>query len=411
MTQAQLLPDLFKTEYRKIISVLCSYFGLSHIEIAEDIASDTFLQASESWLQNGIPDNPPAWLYVVAKNKAKDYLKRKNLFEGSIQQQIITESETVTYPELEFSESLFQDSQLKMLFAICHPAIPPSAQIGLALRILCGFGIDEIANAFLTNKENINKRLLRAKDNLRELNIPIQMPPLREISQRLNVVLRTLYLLFNEGYSSSHTHQPIRKELCLEALRLAKLLTEFTMTNQPEVNALLALMCFNASRFDARLTPAGNLIPYHKQDVNLWDKALIDKGNYYLVNSSQGAVLSKYHIEAGIAFWHTQQTNSLTKWQNVFDLYSQLLTIEYSAPIVLNQIYALSKLKGNQVAILEAEKLNLSNNLFYHTLLGELYSMLNKNKAIENYTIALKLTNQEYLKCFIGNKIRNLNNL
>jgi len=411
MSPTQLLPDLFKTEYRKIVSVLCTYFGLTHIELAEDIASDTFLLASELWVLNGIPDNPQAWLYVVAKNKTKDYLKRKNLFDSNIQKQIITTSETATYSEPDFNESIFHDSQLKMLFAICHPAISENAQIGLALRILCGFGIDEIANAFFTNKETINKRLLRAKDKLRELNLPIAMPSMLEIEPRLRTVIRTLYLLFNEGYSSAHTSQPIRKELCLEAMRLALLLTENNITRQLEVFALLALMCFNVSRFDARLTAEGDLIPYYKQDSTLWDKDLINKGNEFLVNSANGNDLSKYHIEAAIAFWHTQQTDTPLKWQNIFNLYGQLLAHEYSTIIQLNQIFALSKLQGAQVAIREAEKLELTNHLYYHSLLGELYQSIDVNKAISHYCTALKLTNQISLKNLITKKITFLNQL
>jgi len=163
MKQQELIPHLFRTEFRKITTVLCKHFGVEHIEIAEDIASDTFLSAVETWPYKGLPANPTAWLYTVAKNKAKNYFHRSNIFSEKIVTEIKRSSLETEESEINLSEENIIDSQLQMLFAICHPSIPTEAQIGLALRILCGFGINEIANAFLTNNETINKRLSRAK--------------------------------------------------------------------------------------------------------------------------------------------------------------------------------------------------------------------------------------------------------
>jgi RNA polymerase sigma-70 factor (ECF subfamily) len=400
----ELIPDLFRTEYRKIVSVLCSYFGLLHIETAEDIASDTFLLAAELWPYNGIPANPQGWLYVVAKNKTKDYIKRTQLFEDNIKPFIINNANNVTNQEPEFSETTIKDSQLQMLFAICHPSIPESYQVSLALRILCGFGIEEIANAFLSNKETINKRLLRAKEKLRMLKIYAELPNDEEIKARLDSVLKVLYLLFNEGYYSQSSNYPIRKELCAEAIRLSVMLKENNQTNRPEVNALLSLMCFNASRLDARLSPDGNIVLFNDQDRNLWDYALVEKGNHYLINSAVGNVITKYHIEAYIAFWHTQPDDFDKKWQHIYNLYGSLLEIEYSSNIVLSRLYAFSKLKGTEQAIQEIEKLNLENDVTFHSLLGDLYKPTHRKKANEHYDKALELTKQAAIRSLILKK-------
>src|SRR5258708_2976455 len=202
MQQTELIPHLFRTEYRKIVSVLCRLFGIEHIEIAEDIVSDAFLLASESWGFKGLPENPTAWLYLVAKNKTKDYLKRNSLFAKNIFQEIKSISPVSEEIEIDLSVKNINDSQLAMIFVVCHPCNPAEARIGLALNLLCGFGVDEIANAFLTNKTVIYKRLQRAKEKLRTEKIKIEQPTLSEIDHLLPAVLMTLYLLFNEGYYS-----------------------------------------------------------------------------------------------------------------------------------------------------------------------------------------------------------------
>src|SRR5882757_7870309 len=242
MNNEELIPHLFRTEYRKIVSVLCRRFGFDQMEIAEDITSDTFLTATQAWGPNGIPPNPTAWLYNVAKNKAKNYLQRASTFNQKISPEIKNSTADAYEEEIDLSPQNINDSQLQMMFAICHPSISPEAQIGLSLRILCGFGIEEIANAFLINKETVNKRLFRAKEKLREERIKIELPNPSEIDARLTPVLTTIYLLFNEGYYSVSQNKTLRKDLCLEAMRLCTMLIENKATNKPSVNALLSLM-------------------------------------------------------------------------------------------------------------------------------------------------------------------------
>jgi len=388
--------------------VLCHLFGIEHIEVAEDIASETFLLAIETWTYNGIPESPAAWLYAVAKNKTKNYINRNRTFTKKIAAEIRYSSTDIHEDEIDLSEKNITDSQLQMLFTICHPSISTEAQIGLALRILCGFGIDEIANAFLTNKETINKRLYRAKEKLRLENVRIEFPAETAIGKRLETVVTTLYLLFNEGYYSESQGSILRRELCLEAMRLTYLLIENEQTNRPYVNAFFALMCFHSSRFDARKNENGEIILYQEQDETLWNQELISKGGYFLLQASQGGEISKYHLEASIAYWMTIKADSAEKWENVLQLYNQLLQIEYSPIAALNRTFALSKAHGKAEAIIEAEKLNLHDNHFYFILLGELYTDIDSNKAKDNFQIALSLAKTQAERHTIQNKIERL---
>jgi RNA polymerase sigma factor (sigma-70 family) len=389
MQEKELIPHLYRTEFRKITSVLAKTFGMEHTEVAEDLVSDTFLLAAETWGLKGIPQNPVAWLYTVAKNKAKDLLKRDAIFWQKISPQIQYITDEKHEIEIDLSVKNIEDSQLQMMFAICYPGISPEAQIGLSLRILCGFSIDEIADAFLTNKETINKRLYRAKEKLKEDKVKIELPSDTEIDKRIENVLTTLYLLFNEGYYSSSSNSVLRKDFCLEAMRLTHMLTENENTNKPYVSALLALMCFHASRFEARIDSNDELILYEDQDISLWNNELILRGEYYLNKAATGNYLSKYHLEAAIAYWHTVTGKGADKWPKILSLYNQLLITEYSPIAALNRTYALAKVYGNEQAIIEAEKLELGNNHLYHTLLGELYSTMDANKAIEHFEQAI----------------------
>jgi len=415
MEQQELIPHLFRTEFRKITAVLCKHFGIEHMEIAEDIASDTFLLAIETWTYKGLPPNPTAWLYTVAKNKAKNYFHRNTIFSEKIANEIKKSSLQAEEIEIDLSEENITDSQLQMLFAICHPSIPTEAQIGLALRILCGFGINEIANAFLTNNETINKRLFRAKEKLRVekvkiVPIAIGIPDKAEINNRLETVLTTLYLLFSEGYYSESDDTILREDLCDEAMRLTSMLIENEQTNQPTANALYSLMCFHSSRFAARKNEKGEMVLYHDQDESLWNQELIIKGIYFLHESSKGNEISKYHIEASIAYWHTIKSDTKEKWDNILHLYNQLLLLEYSPIAALNRTYALSKVKSKQEAVIEAEKLNLKDNHFYFTLLGELYTNIDNEKAKQNFEIAFSLAKTQTDKQIIQKKLSGILN-
>jgi RNA polymerase sigma factor (sigma-70 family) len=404
MHDADLIPHLFKTEYSKIVSVLTRSFGLEFIETAEDITSETFLSAIDSWPYKGQPENPTAWLYTVAKNKLKNHLARNNIFDKKVFEYSANENQTDEL-NIDFSHQNISDSQLQMLFALCHPLISTEAQICLALRILCGLGLVEIADAFLSNKETIHKRLQRAKEKLRSAKIKIEMPGESEVNERLDTVAQTIYLLFSEGYYSESNNSIVRKDLCVEALNLSYLLLDNPRTNKHVTNSLMSLMCFQASRLEARQSPNGKIILYDDQDKNLWDKEFIEKGFHFLQQASKWELTSNYYIEASIAYWHTVDNNNPDKWTSILKLYDVLLSANSSPIVALNRVWAFSKVHGNLSAIEEAEKLNLQSNHFYFILLAELHKNIDTVKSVGYLTKALHLCKTDTEKEMIRRQI------
>ncbi len=387
-----------------MVAVLCKTYGLSNIQLAEDIVSDTFLIATETWGLKGIPKSPSSWLYAVAKNKIKDDFKHAKVFNDKIKPEL-QNSDTNFDLEPNFSDDNIVDSQLQMLFAVCNPIVSSEAQIALALRVLCGFGIEEIANAFLSTKETINKRLSRAKSTFREHKIDLSTPTSKDLNTRIDTVLSVIYLLFNEGYYSPSSEKTLKKDLCLEAMRLNFSLLENPSTNLPKVNALMALLCFHSSRFDERVNKQGELVLYADQNKENWDFELIEKGNYFLNKSAKGEG-TKYHLEACISFWHTKVEDTQNKWESILQLYNQLLLIEYSPITALNRTYALSMANSKEEAIVEALKIDLKENHFYHSLMAELYNGINPNKELEYLNHALKFAKTSAEKKVIEKKIK-----
>ena len=410
MLEKNTIKQLFHQEFSKMVAVISKLYGLQHIELAEDIVSETFLLATETWEKKGVPPNPTAWLYTVAKQKTFYFFRRNKILTRKIIPELKSTQERFTeINEINFSTANIKDSQLQMLFAVCNPAITSEAQIGLALRILCGFGIDEIAEAFLSNKETINKRLFRAKEKLRSEKIKMEFPDESEINKRLDNVLHIIYLLFNEGYYSKTQNQVLQKDLCLEALRLGLMLTENRSTNQPKTNALIALMCFHASRFNSRQANTDSYLLYEQQNQKYWDIDLIKKGTRFLDLSALGEEITSYHLEARIASCHCIREDTKQKWRDILHLYNQLLLINYSPGVALNRTFALYKVNGQQEALIEAEKLKLENNHFYFILLGELYKNIDNNKAIFNFKRAYALAHTQIEKQILLDKINNLN--
>ncbi|MFZ1255600.1 MAG: sigma-70 family RNA polymerase sigma factor [Saprospiraceae bacterium] len=408
MTSNDIIPHLFRTEYGKLVAVLTKTFGIEHIEVAEDIASETFLLALDTWPYKGKPENPTAWLYTVAKNKVKNYFIRNNLFKIKVTEKIKATEKQFDEIDIDFSDKNISDSQLKMLFTVCHPSISVEAQICLALRILCGLGLSEISDAFLSNKETIHKRLQRAKEKLYSEKIEIDLPNHKQIDKRLDAVLHIIYLLFSEGYYSESNNAIVRKELCVEALNLAYFLLGNQLTNTHSTNALMSLMCFHSSRLDARQSENGNIILYENQDKKLWDTELIEKGFYYLQQASKWEITSKYYLEASIAYWHTVGNDNKDKWTSILNLYEALLSVDNSPIVALNRIFALSKVQGNLAAINEAEKMELKSNHFYFVLLAELYKQVDFDKAVENFHKAFKLCKTDTEKEMIKMQIQKL---
>jgi RNA polymerase sigma factor (sigma-70 family) len=389
---------LFRHEAGKMVSVLTRIFGFPNIEQAEDIVHDTLLKALETWRYGHIPENPQAWLYRVAKNKALDLIRREKLkYKIENELSVFLKSEYTLVPSINemFTEGEIKDSQLRMMFACCHPSLSHEAQITLILKTLCGLSAREIASAFLSSEETINKRLYRTKEKIREEKITLNYPGQNAMAKRTDAVLKTLYLLFNEGYSSSHPEKLIREDLCEEAMRLTILLSENPKTNQPFTNALLALMCYHASRFNTRLDDKGLIILLKDQDRNLWNKFLIEKGNEYMERAAEGEMIHDFHIEAAIAAIHSNAVSyKFTNWKMILNLYDLLLQRSNNPMVTLNRCLVLGEVEGFDKAINELKKKKgLEENCYYNTSLGEMYLKSgNSSEAKKYFGKALSLT-------------------
>jgi RNA polymerase sigma-70 factor (ECF subfamily) len=393
-------------------AVLTRLLGFQNIELAEDIVQDALLKALNTWKYQGIPDNPSAWLYRTAKNKAIDLLRKQQVLkkiEGDLARELKSEwTLTPTVNQL-FLENEIEDSQLRMIFACCHPAIPYESQIALTLKTLCGLSINEIAHGFLTTEETIAKRLYRAKEKIRSEKIEIEVPTKELLSQRLDAVLHTLYLLFNEGYNSSHPEFLLRQDLCAEAIRLCILLTQHAKTNLPKVKALLALMCFQASRLDARLADDGSIILLKYQNRERWNRELIVRGQDYLTAAASGDELSDYHLEAAIAACHAfAETFEQTDWPRILILYQTLSKIKPGPIVDLNKAIVTGYVESAQRGIEELKNINgLENHHLYHTALGDFYLQVeDKQRAKSSYQLALTLTTSNQEKQLIEQKMR-----
>ena len=408
----QLAGHLFRHEAGRMAAVLTRLLGFQNIELAEDIVQDALLKALNTWKYQGIPDNPSAWLYRTAKNKAIDLLRKQQVLkkiEGDLARQL--KSEWTLSPTVNqlFLENEIEDSQLRMIFACCHPAIPYESQIALTLKTLCGLSINEIAHAFLSTEETISKRLYRAKEKIKSDNIELEVPSEGLLSQRLDAVLRTLYLLFNEGYNSSHPEFLVRQDLCAEAIRLCILLTQHSRTNLPKVKALLALMCFQASRLDARLGDDGSIVLLKNQNREQWNKELISRGQDYLTSAASGEELSDYHLEAAIAACHAfAETFEQTDWSRILILYQTLSAIKPGPIVDLNKAIVTGYVESAQRGVEELKKISgLQNHYLYHAALGDFYLQAGDNlHAKTSYKNALSLTSSNQEKQLIEQKMR-----
>jgi RNA polymerase sigma factor (sigma-70 family) len=411
----QLVGHLFRHEAGKMAAVLTRLLGFQSLDLTEDIVQDTLLQAMSTWKIKGIPENPSAWLYTVAKRKAIDTIRQQHIHHdhhseiGRALQSEWTLSPTV---KSLFLDNEIEDSQLRMIFACCHPAIPYESQIALTLKMLCGLSTAEIASSFLTNEETISKRLYRAREKIKEEKINLDGPAPATIPGRLDAVLHGVYLLFNEGYNSSHTNQLIRHDLCEEAMRLCLLLARNTVTDLPKVNALLALMCFQASRMDARLSGEGNIILLKDQDRSQWNRPLIEKGKFYLEKSAAGDEISEYHLEAMIASCHTEaESFEKTNWKTILELYTTLSHVKPSPVVEMNKAIAIGYLHSPIEGLIALKKVSgLEHNHFYYTALGDFSAEAgDKEKATDYYLQALNLTSSATEKNFLKDKLQTIN--
>lgn len=407
----QVVSHLFRQEAGKMAAVLVRMVGLQNLTQAEDIVQDTLLQALHVWKIKGVPENPPAWLYTVAKRKAIDVIRQRTS-HAHIEKELAQafKSEWTLSPAINhlFFEHEIEDSQLRMMFACCHPAIPYESQIALILKTLCGLSVNEIAHSFLATDETITKRLYRAREKIREEGIELEIISSQTLHDRQHTVLHTLYLLFSEGYNSSHPDILIRHDLCEEAMRLCLLLTKNKLTDSPDANALLALMCYQASRSNARQDKSRNIILLQDQDRTTWNQALIQKGNEFLDRATANETLSEYHLEAAIAATHARATTfESTDWKNILMLYSLLAQLKNDPIVELNKAIALSFAQGPQEGLHYLKTINgLESNAIYVAALGDCYARLNDvHAATTHYTRAITLTRSSSEIDLLRNKI------
>lgn len=385
-----LLDHLFRHESGKLFSVLTRIFGTENLDLVEDVVQDSLLEAVVQWKFKGVPENPLAWLIQVSKNKALNILNRKKQnkkFRSDSAYNLVSKWVEETSPDHVFSDQEILDDQLRMIFTCCHPSVSSDAQIALALKTLCGFSIQEIAKAFLTNEEIINKRLVRARQKLRENKVSFNVPSGKNLEKRLSVVLTTIYLLFNEGYSASSGEDLIRQDFCEESIRLTEILCKHGAIGQKShVYALLSLMQLNSSRFKSRLSSDGCILTLSDQDRSLWSQELITAGLMNLEKSASANEVSIYHILATISAYHCAAADfESTDWNKILSLYDNLIKLDNSPIVLLNRAIALSKVKGPVKGIAELDLIReipaIKTYPLYYSTQAAFYIDLNEYSA------------------------------
>ena len=412
---SEVVEHLFRHEAGKMLSILTSVFGIEHLNLAEDVVQEALVRALQTWPYYGIPRNPSAWILQVSKNLALDVVRREKVFRKKEAEIVrLIEQRSPASEEAVFPDQELKDDRLRMMFACCHPLVAGEAQVGLALKILCGFSTAEISKAFLTNEAVIAKRLTRAKQKIRQARIAFEIPAGEELSRRLAAVLQTLYLLFNEGYKASSGERLVRGELCQEAIRLAGLLAEHPAGDRPETHALLALMLLNGARLPARVDAEGNLLLLKAQDRKLWDQTMIAHGMYHLAQSAAGDEITEYHLQAGIAACHCAAKDyESTDWQQIQSLYDQLITFDDSPVVALNRAVAVAQVSGPQAGI-EAlahvqDQEGMKSYYLLYAVLGEFEAQLKHHQAAANhFRKSLQMADLKSEQTFLLKRLREI---
>jgi RNA polymerase sigma-70 factor (ECF subfamily) len=404
---------LFRREAGKMTAILTRIFGFTHARMIEDIVQEAFFAALKTWPIKGKPNKPSAWLMQVAKNKTINAIKRDRRFISNtvIQQQLNDKnSEPEHVLNSLFLDHEIKDSRLRILFACCNPDISSQKQIALTLKTLGGFSNTEISRALLMSEPAVKKMIYRARKSIRDKRLSLDVPFIDQTEELLHPAQTTCYLIFNEGYKRSSGDHMIKEDLCREAIRLARLLTELPKGASKSA-ALLSLMLFNAARFPARVDEDRHPVDIENQNRDLWDSELIQKGFYYLKKSREAKSMSSYHLEAGIAGIHcSAKTYGDTDWSAIVTCYRKLDSIRESPVIKLNYAIALSKLEGPEAGLKVIDQSGLQKplehyELFYAAKADMYFRLTNYPKAKAYYQLALDLTNTEADKWFIKSKI------
>jgi len=405
----EVLDAIYRAESRRVLATLVRLLG--DFDLAEEALHDAFAAAVERWPRNGVPANPRAWLVSTGRFKAIDQLRRRATFDaslGALAQQL----DEAAPPADDVSDDGVEDDRLRLIFTCCHPALAPDAQVALTLREVCGLTTEEIAHAFLTTAPTVAQRIVRAKGKIREARIPYEVPSRSDLSDRLDAVLRVVYLVFNEGYSASAGGELTRRDLSAEAIRLGRLIVE--LLPEPEAQGLLAMMLLHDSRRSARTGPDGELVLLDQQDRSLWNRAQIAEGLALVEQALMSRRLGPYALQAAIAALHAEARDAVaTDWNQIVGLYDVLLRLEPSAVVELNRAAAIAMRDGPEAALhlIDAilDRGDLTDYQFAHSARAELLRRLGRSgEAIAAYGRAITLSAQEPERRFLEGRVSGL---
>lgn len=387
-SSAELVEDLFRKEYAHVVSALVRVLGPSNIPLAEDVVDDALVSAMQAW-RFGIPQDPKAWIIRAAHNRAIDIIRREQRHRTFLPELATTSALTDTI-DAALAPAAEGTNQLAMMFAVCDPGLSSETHVTLILRWLCGLSPKEIGQAFLVDTQTIDRRLHRGRRHLRQLGRLPDVDDLPDLDTRRGSVLRSLYLLFNEGYHGSNPEEPVRPFLCDDALRLTELLLEAKATAHPDVRALAALFCFNIARLSTRMDEGGVFVPLHDQDRSRWDPERIERGLIHLAHAAAGDRMSRWHLEAGIACEHAIAPSvEDTNWDRIIGFY-RVLSEQSSSPVVaLNCALAVAERDGLDEGRREltalADEPKLSRYPFYWAALADLERRAGRHDAAREY--------------------------
>ena len=407
-----LVDHLFRQKSGQITAILVKIFGIDHLDLVEDVVQDALIRAIQQWPFSGVPKNPGGWLMQAAKYRALDILRRQATFREK-QPQLIQQI-TQHMDKDNQGQPEFEDEQLTLMFTCCHPQLNLETQTVLILKTLCGFSVNEIARAFLTQPATIAQRLVRAKRKIKEEKIKFELPESHELKLRLQTVLNVLYLFFNEGYGATEGQDLVKQDLCEEAIRLAFLVAENPAGDLPETHALLALMLFHAARLETRTDSDSNLILLAEQDRSQWNRKLIQRGFYHLDRAASGNKMTEYHVQAMIASCHAAaESYEKTNWKRILDFYDILISLNRSPVFMLNRAVAVAMINGPAAGLKELDELRELPSMQNYYLLPATYAEFhrrlgNQQQAEKFYRQTLELVRTKPERQFVLKRIEEM---
>jgi RNA polymerase sigma-70 factor, ECF subfamily len=370
------IEQVFRQEYGRAVAVLVRVFG--DIETAEEAVQDAFVAAVQRWPSSGVPPSPAGWIITTARNRAIDRFRRESSRDDRHAQAALLHARDE--PALDDEEAVVRDERLRLIFTCCHPALAPAAQVALTLRLLGGLTTAEIARAFLVPEATMAQRLVRAKGKIRDAGIPYRIPGAADLPLRIRTVLAVVYLIFNEGHTATSGDRLVREDLCLEAIRLGRLLNQL-MPNEPEVMGLLALMLLVESRRAARVTREGDLVLLSDQDRSRWNRALIAEGQRIVRRCLHQGQPGPYQIQAAINAVHSDAATAAdTDWRQILQLYDQLSAMAPGPIVALNRAVAVAEVEGPHAALTLVDRLSLERYYLFHAIRADFLQRLGRHR-------------------------------